>query len=156
MDDLSIGAWGNCRVVLSPFTNLLLFRFCVLGLFKDLSLFILWQRLKNQGRKWVSLFRKLGWQGFCSLNVCAGRDICIPLCSQLSSCSSVKGWQNRWMVTILGWEQSRRRGDCSCKEQSVASAFFIAAASAFFTAAAGVKPSVPEFCQHVWITLTGS
>lgn len=126
-------------------------------LFQDCSktcLYLVCGGTQNQGMKWFPMFHKLGWQGFCCLNAWKGH--LHPLCSQLFSCSSVKGQLNRWVVTILGWEQGRRRSDCSLQEQSVASAVFVAAASAFFTTAAGVKPSVPEFCQHMWITLTCS
>lgn len=42
MGDLSVGEGRICLVVLSPFNDRLLFRFCVLGLFQELSLFILW------------------------------------------------------------------------------------------------------------------
>jgi len=42
MDDLSIGEGRICPVTLSPFIDLLLFRFCVLGFFKELPWSILW------------------------------------------------------------------------------------------------------------------
>lgn len=77
---------------------------------------------------------------------CPSRQLWFSLGTQIPSCSSVKSQQNRWLVAILGWEQSGGRGYISLQEQS--------STSTFFTAAAGVKPSALEFCLHMWVTLS--